>query len=248
MRAVQGFFQAVSMYTVLPLPGLKWDSRADRYILACFPAVGLVIGGLWYLLAWLTAPLPLMPRAALVTAAPFLLSGFLHLDGFMDVCDAVLSRRDKAKRLEILRDPHTGAFAVIAICLLLLTEFSAVYALLEKGETLPLLAALPVLSRGWTGLSLARFPLLEGSAMGAWVRRDTTAFHRTFLALAALLAGAAMGIMCGWRGAAAAVAGTAGCLLTAWRSTRQLGGVSGDTSGCALTVGELAGLLAAALI
>jgi len=248
MRVLQGFLQAMSMYTVLPLPGLRWDSRADRHILACFPAAGLVIGGLWYLLARLTASLPLMPGAALVTAAPFLLSGFLHLDGFMDVCDAVLSRRDRTKRLEILKDPHTGAFAVIAVCLLLMTEFSAVCALLEEGELLFLLAALPVLSRGWAGLSLACFPLLEGSAMGAWVRKDITVFHRIFLVLAALLAGAAMTAVCGWRGAAAAAAGTAGCLLTAWRSVKQLGGVSGDTSGCALTVGELLALLTAALI
>ncbi len=62
------------------------------------------------------APAPL--RAVLLAAAPWLVTGFLHLDGYMDVCDALLSRRDLATRQKILKDSHCGAFAVICMVLL----------------------------------------------------------------------------------------------------------------------------------
>lgn len=97
-------------------------ARAGR-MLMCLPLIGLVEGGLWALLVWLLAKLCL-PEAlgALCAAAfPWLVTGFLHLDGYMDVCDAVLSRRDLATRQKILKDSHCGAFAVIAMVLLALT-------------------------------------------------------------------------------------------------------------------------------
>mgnify|MGYP003392776405 FL=1 len=49
---------------------------------------------------------------------PYLVTGFLHLDGFMDVTDAVKSWRDLERRREILKDSHVGSFAVINLVLL----------------------------------------------------------------------------------------------------------------------------------
>ncbi|MFR0733457.1 MAG: adenosylcobinamide-GDP ribazoletransferase [Oscillospiraceae bacterium] len=75
-----------------------------------------VVGGLWALAAWglgyLSCPGPV--RALVLAEVPWLATGFLHLDGYMDVCDAVLSRRDLATRQKILKDLHCGAFAVIS--------------------------------------------------------------------------------------------------------------------------------------
>ena len=39
----------------------------------------------------------------------------LHLDGFMDCCDAFLGGFSRERRLEILRDSHVGAFAVVGV-------------------------------------------------------------------------------------------------------------------------------------
>lgn len=55
-----------------------------------------------------------------MAALPWLVTGFMHLDGYMDVCDAVLSRRELATRQRILKDSHCGAFAVIGMVLLAL--------------------------------------------------------------------------------------------------------------------------------
>ena len=93
-------------------------------MLVCLPLVGLLVGGIWAG-AWLLlrgAPGPV--RAAVCAAAPWLVTGFMHLDGYMDVCDAVLSRRDLPTRRRILKDSHCGAFAVICMVLLAMGQWS----------------------------------------------------------------------------------------------------------------------------
>ncbi len=94
--------------------------------MACLPFIGAVVGGLWALAAWglgyLSCPGPV--RALVLAAVPWLATGFLHLDGYMDVCDAVLSRRDLATRQRILKDSHCGAFAVISLGLLFMAQWS----------------------------------------------------------------------------------------------------------------------------
>ena len=48
-----------------------------------------------------------------------LLSGGLHMDGFIDTSDAFFSYKDRMKRFEILDDPRVGAFGVMAVVLLI---------------------------------------------------------------------------------------------------------------------------------
>ena len=118
---VYGFFMAWGMFLAIPCPRKIWSESARQKMLVCMPLVGLLAGGVWAG-AWLLlrgAPGPV--RAAVCAAVPWLVTGFMHLDGYMDVCDAVLSRRDLATRQRILKDSHCGAFAVICMVLLALS-------------------------------------------------------------------------------------------------------------------------------
>ena len=93
---------AWGMFLAIPCPRKIWSESARQKMLVCMPLVGLLAGGVWAG-AWLLlrgAPGPV--RAAVCAAAPWLVTGFMHLDGYMDVCDAVLSRRDLATRQRIL--------------------------------------------------------------------------------------------------------------------------------------------------
>lgn len=250
MSVFKAFLQAVSMYSVLPMGWLKWDSRADRNMLAMYPAVGILLGGLWYgglrLLDWLNAPA--LVSAALAVVLPALLTGFLHLDGFMDVSDALLSHRERARRLEILRDPHCGAFAVLSAIVLFLLQLGAASALLERPERFLIVLFLPVLSRGMTAFALLTLPTLPGSLMAAWLKQDTTSTHRVVTLLLALAAAAGMIFFGGLPGIMAAAAAAVGFALAAGTAYRSLGGVSGDTSGYAQTIAEAAALLALAFV
>ena len=143
---IYGFFMAWGMFLAIPCPKKIWSESARRRMLACLPLVGLIAGGVWALCAWLGGFLPRPIGALLCAAAPWLVTGFLHLDGFMDVCDAVMSRRDMETRQRILKDSHCGAFAVICMVLLALGQWSVF--LSAEGIALWPLALVPV---GLTG-------------------------------------------------------------------------------------------------
>ena len=88
-----GFFMAWGMFLAIPCPKKLWSETARRKMLVCLPLVGLLVGGIWAG-AWLLlrgAPGPV--RAAVCAAVPWLVTGFMHLDGYMDVCRKTSSSR-----------------------------------------------------------------------------------------------------------------------------------------------------------
>ena len=101
-------------------------------------------------------------------AVPWLVTGFMHLDGYMDVCDAVLSRRDLPTRRRILKDSHCGAFAVICLVLLALGQWS----LFLSAESIvwQALLLIPAAARACAGLAVLGLRPMDTSqyaAMGA---------------------------------------------------------------------------------
>src|SRR5688572_22134583 len=107
---------ALAFLTIVPMR-FNSDSPAGR-LLGWAPLVGLLIGGLVSAAALL--PLPREPHAFIVLLLWIVLTGGLHLDGFADSCDGLLAAVDPARRLEIMRDPRTGSWAVIGLIVLLL--------------------------------------------------------------------------------------------------------------------------------
>ena len=128
---LDGFSMAWGMFLAIPCPLRRWNEKAREKMLVCLPLVGLAVGGIWlglYLLLRHAAIGGLY--AFLMAALPWLVTGFMHLDGYMDVCDAVLSRRELATRQRILKDSHCGAFAVIGMVL-----FSTYSMVMDNGKT-----------------------------------------------------------------------------------------------------------------
>ena len=124
---ITAFFMAWGMFLSIPCPAKIWDEKARPWQLVYLPLVGLLVGAIWALAAYLMGLFGRLPAvcAAILAALPFLLTGFIHLDGFMDCCDAILSRRDLATRQKILKDSRVGAFAVVSAVLLFLLSFAA---------------------------------------------------------------------------------------------------------------------------
>lgn len=165
---VYGFFMAWGMFLAIPCPKKIWSETARRKMLACLPFVGIVVGAVWALCAWLAGYLPRALGAALGAAAPWLVTGFLHLDGFMDVCDGILSRRDLETRRRILKDSHCGAFAVICMVLLAMAQWSA-FLSMEDVPLLPL-ALIPVASRAAAAVAVLTLRPMSTSQYSAMVR------------------------------------------------------------------------------
>ena len=229
-----GFFMAWGMFLAVPCPLKIWNEKARSKMICCLPLVGFVVGAVWVLAAY-------AGRFLLIAAAPWLVTGFLHLDGFMDVCDAVLSRRDLPRRQEILKDSHCGAFAVIGMVLLALSQWSVAMA----GESVPLLPLLviPVASRACAALAVLTLRPMTTSQYAAMAGRKAP-----YVAFAAFVMAAAAVVPLALWGSLAPLAAAVGYWLAVWYADRQLGGMSGDVSGFALTLGELCGLAVLTLV
>ena len=184
-RWFTGFMMSWGMFLAIPCPCRIWDEKARPHMVACLPLTGGVVGLVWAALAWLLqrlgCPAPL--RAVLLAAAPWLVTGFLHLDGYMDVCDALLSRRDLTTRQKILKDSHCGAFAVICMVLLAAGQ-CALFAGAPWLRLLPL-GAVPVASRACASIAVQRLRPMGTSQYAAMPR---AAWRQLVFPLVCLLA------------------------------------------------------------
>lgn len=228
-----------SMFCAIPFPWHGWEEKARDRMLLCLPIIGLEIGAIWWCIAWgcqkLDLPAPVAAFA--LCAAPYLLTGFMHLDGFMDVTDAVRSYRSLQRRREILKDSHVGSFAVIGVGLLMLCQFSACFSFSECTNYIPLVL-IPVVSRCASVIAIGCLKPMETSQY---------AQRKRSLALPLVMLAAALGVSIyvgAWVPVLAVLAGYAAALLRAYRSLR---GMNGDISGYCICLGELAGLIAMAL-
>ena len=247
MKAFAPFFAALSTYSVIPTPRVDWTEAVTRRAIWFFPAVGLVCGlalALWYALCRALGAGGLL-FSAVASALPLLLTGGIHMDGWMDTVDALSSHQSREKKLEILKDPHCGAFAVIwcGVYLLLQTGlFSALYA----GGTVPVLCPGYVLSRGLSAFCVAVLPRARREGMlGAFTQGARPKSSVIAALVAVALGGAgmlALGLLPGGCAVAAAL-----LALLCYRAIAlgQFGGVTGDTSGFFLQLCELALLLGA---
>ena len=135
---MNGFYSlliAVSMYSKVPVPSVNWTRERMGYVMCWFPIVGIFCG--IALIIWIEVGnlFHLSPEMTGIVAAvvPLLVTGGIHMDGFLDTCDALSSYGEREKKLEILKDPHVGAFGVIACGLYLLICAGVMCELAERG-------------------------------------------------------------------------------------------------------------------
>lgn len=230
---------AFSMFSALPMPQLEWNERNMRYPLAAFPLVGTALGFAclgWTALCTLLS-VPALLRGAGLCVLPALLTGGIHLDGYADVSDALASHAGPARRREILRDAHIGAFAAIRLSV----YFVVYFALCCTAEPSAAVLWIPgfSLSRALSGLLLTILPVAEGSSL-ARTFADAAAKRRVRAVLSILLAALAAALLMLGGIAGAAMLGAA--VLAVWRyvrvSLREFGGTSGDLAGWFLVRAE----------
>lgn len=238
---------AFALFSRIPMPLATWDERNMRYLMAAFPLVGVVVGaglwGWWQLAEALRFGSTL--RAAGLTLIPIALTGGIHLDGFADVVDALSSHAEPARKREIMKDPHLGAFAVIGVCAYLIAQLALASEV--TSECIVQLACLPVLSRGVAGLATVGLKPASETGLLATVRgAGQGRVNLILLALTCLAMGAALA----WRDLASGLAMLGACLasflVVARIARREFGGMSGDVAGFLLQVAEL--LMLAAIV
>lgn len=232
---------AFSMYSRIPMPRFRWETEDMRYHLCFFPWVGGVIGILEYLWFLGVARFEIGPAAAtfIALSVPILVTGGFHLDGFMDTCDALSSWRTREERLQIMSDPHIGAFSVIRLALFGLLYGAALSELTAESRILWM--GTFFLARCLSGCTVVTLPKAKKTGLAR--TESDTASRRTTGFLLLLQGGLCIAWML-WRSPAAGGAVLAISLLGTLHyrrfSDRKFGGITGDLAGWFLCRMELA--------
>jgi len=186
--------------------------------------------------------LPFTVVNALLIAVLIILTGALHLDGFIDTCDG-LAGESPHRRLEIMSDSKIGAFGLAGACCLLLIKYAALVSL-PGNLRMATLLLMPTLSRWAVVYSVFAFPYAPKKTPGlGQAFKEQASWQR--LTIATLVALVTVAILMTWQG----ILLMAGVWLIIFGVARffrsRLGGLTGDIYGA---VNELAEVLVLILL
>ncbi|WP_213772890.1 adenosylcobinamide-GDP ribazoletransferase [Bradyrhizobium sp. dw_78] len=236
---------ATALLTRVPMPhpgGARPEglARAQR----AFPLVGAVIGLAVGLAdrAMLGMGIPPLCSAALALGAGAALTGALHEDGLADLGDGFGGGRDRAAKLEIMRDSRLGTYGAVVLLVSFAARWSAL-ASLPIAAVVPSLVVAHVLARAAIPVLAANMPFARDDGLGKSAGRPELA-----TAVTAVVIAAAIALLCLPAKAAllVVVVTAAAALAVAMLAWRQIGGVTGDVFGAAEQVAETAILVALA--
>ncbi|KIR01581.1 Cobalamin synthase [Lachnospiraceae bacterium TWA4] len=151
------FLVSMAMHSKVPVPHIDWNEDNMKYTMCFFPLVGAIEAALMILWYYLSAKLGfgLNFTTAIYLLIPVLVTGGLHLDGLLDASDALSSWQTMERRLEIMKDSNSGAFAVITCTCYFVLAFGTWSEM--NFEALKILAVVYVFSRSFSGMSIVAF-------------------------------------------------------------------------------------------
>ncbi|MDZ5474213.1 adenosylcobinamide-GDP ribazoletransferase [Bacillus sp. 31A1R] len=164
MKWIKGFLINLQFFTSIPIPiALPMDQGHLRHAIKTFPILGLFQGLLYALILFLLtewSPFSALAIAFLLWLLTIVITGGIHLDGWMDASDAYFSYQSTEKRLEIMSDPRTGAFGVLSVLVLLSSRFLFIYEIIERVNLVSylLIALIPFFSKLVMGMLLLTVP------------------------------------------------------------------------------------------
>lgn len=240
----KGFIMDITMFTIIPMPYKVWEDSAVCHMMKLYPLIGLIAGLINYLVYLIASyfNLPLIIITALTMIAPFIITGMLHLDGFMDVSDALLSRRDRKEKIRILKDPNTGAFSVISLGILFILNFSSVYAIIEGNKNIIGIIIIPIISRALMGYMLLKKDTMKESSLGSYFKTGTGKVDIVVILSFLIMALVGLVYLLGIKGLILGGFIILSALISVNKSIKEFGGMSGDIAGYGLVIAEAVGL------
>lgn len=231
---------AFSMYSRIPVPSKNLDDRGMRYALCFFPLIGAVIGFLimlWSSISYFFG-FGTIVKAAGSCVIPILVSGGIHMDGFLDTVDALSSHKSREEKLKILKDTHTGSFAVIYAVVYMILYFAMWTDLSLKQELI--LSIGFVLSRALSALAVAVFAKAKKSGLLYVFACEADRKMVVLSSFIYIVICAAAFFAIDWRLALLALcASFLAFFIYRVVSYRQFGGITGDLAGFFVCLCEL---------
>ena len=240
---------AFSMYSRIPVPQVQWTKERMKYAMCFFPLIGAVIGLMEYgaILLFRTMGFSFLTQI-LPVVIPVAVTGGIHMDGLLDVIDAKSSHGETEKKLEILKDPHTGAFAIIGCGIYFLLYLA--FFMEMRPVMIPAFCITFVITRALSGLSVVTFPMAKKSGLAAAF--SDGAHKRVVGTVMVLYLGISFLGVWNLAGAGAALVVSAISFLVFLyyycMSKREFGGITGDLAGYFLQILELALVMGLAVL
>ena len=161
------FLVAFRFLTTIPLPSRGEDSPEEvGRSIVYFPVVGLIIGLMLVGLNWLLGMfLPSAVVNGLLIVSLVIISGALHLDGFVDTCDGIGGHKSVEDRWQVMHDSRAGAFGIVGVVLLLLVKYISLNSV--PGSLMMLtLILMPVVSRWAMVYAVFAYPYARPAGLG----------------------------------------------------------------------------------
>lgn len=241
MSVFKSLIIAISTYSKIPMPYFEWKEKDMRYAICFFPVVGAVIGAVQYFWLWICESFEFndIIRAAWCIVINIIITGGIHIDGFMDTMDALHSYRPKEKKLEILKDAHIGAFAVIMFMVYILIYLGAVSEM--DFASCRVFAVSFIMSRIYSGISVVCFKNAKSDGM---LYSFSSAAHKRAvrcILVAELFVLTITGVyFLGVSSAIMAALMFGIFIYYRYKSYKEFGGITGDIAGWFLCISEMA--------
>jgi len=235
------FLVALNFLTIIRMPWRREVSPEEiGRSLNYFPVVGIVIGLILAGLNWgLSLILPSSVVNILLVVSLAVISGALHLDGFVDTCDGIAGHKTVEARWQVMRDSRVGGFGIVGACLLLLVKYISLNNVPEPLLMMTLLL-MPVVSRWAMVYTIFAYPYARPSGLGKVFKQEASWLRfmmATFIALAVAVVLAQLAGLIIMAGIWAMV------MLLAAYLKRKFSGLTGDTYGAINEVAEVCVLI-----
>lgn len=250
MYLIKPLIIALSLYSTIPVPQFKWEDKDMRYMLCFFPLIGAIIGIVLYIWNYICGIFDISDicYTFIGSAIPLIITGGFHVDGFMDTMDAFHSYKAKDEKLEILKDSHIGAFAVIMLALygmIYIGSFSEI----RDDKILFILCCGFFLSRCLSGISVVTFPTAKKDGMlYQFADSSNNKIVKWSLIIQAFICIIIMVLQSVLSGGLIALAAILSFIYYYYRTRKELDGITGDTAGYFILICELSMIIVAAFI
>ena len=240
------FWIAWQFLTIIPSPFRRGYGAEDLgKSISFFPVVGLFLGlvlfGIDLLLGLF---LPSILINVLLVIALVILTGALHLDGFIDTCDGLSVKSSVSDKLKVISDSRVGGFGVVGGCCLVLAKFASLVALPQQLRASALIL-MPVLSRWGMVYAISFFSAARREGMGWAVKQKA---NWKGMAVATVFSLIIVASLLKWWGAVLmAVLGFILLVVSKYLCSR-FGGLTGDTYGAINEFAEVVVLILMLLI
>ncbi len=169
------FLAALSFLTTIPLPYQRETNPEEvGRSIVYFPVVGVIIGLILAALNWLLSLiLPSAVVNSLLLVSLVVISGALHLDGFVDTCDGIAGHKTVEDRWRVMHDSRSGAFGIVGAVLLLLVKYVSLSSV-PGNLMMVTLVLMPVVSRWAMVYAVFAYPYARPTGLGKIFKQETS--------------------------------------------------------------------------